>query len=310
VNLDVNGVDFLSVSGPANNIVNPDLEWGRSHEVTASLEREIGAGVAVRGLYVYKQVVQETGSQTFVNVLRPYEVWNRAFDRRDAGPDDVLNTDDDGGRVVVYDYDPAYRGADFVANMLPNVPDDRNDSFQNFEISLVRRPGSGWYANTSFLATRNHRWIEAIGATPNDEYFPLDETWDFQYRLAGGVELPYGLSVSSLYQIFSGTPYQRTTIFRAADPDRGPSFPSSSTISLRMDRFGSWRLPTRHLLNLRLTKRLAVGGGRRLALNVDAYNALNTNVAYTGIFQSGPTFGNYNTIAEPRAFRFGGQFDF
>jgi hypothetical protein len=213
--------------------------------------------------------------------------------------------------VTVYDYDPAYRGAAFVANMLPNVPSDRNDWFQNMEVSLVRRPGSGgWYANTSFLATRNHRWIEAIGATPNDEYFPLDETWDFQYRLAGGIELPYRFAVSSLYQVFSGTPYQRTTLFRAADPDGGPSFPSSSTVTLRMDPFGTWRLPARHLLNLRVTKRFALGGTRRVALNLDAYNALNTNVAYTGVYQSGPTFGTFNTIAEPRALRFGAQFDF
>jgi hypothetical protein len=311
VNLDINGPDFLAVAGPANNLVNPDLEWGRTHEVTASLERELVPNVSVRGLYVYKRAEGETEARGLVNILRPYDVWNRAFNRRDPGPDGVLATADDGGTVTVYDYDPAYRGAQFVANMVPNVPSNRNDSFQNLEIGLERRPGSAkWFANTSLLATKNHRWLTAIVSTPNDERFRLDETWNIVYRLAGGYELPYAFTVSTLYQVFSGAPGQRTVIFRAADPDRGPSFPSSSTITLPMEEYGARSLPVRHQMNLRLFRRFGLGSGRRLMLSLDAFNALNTNVAYGATWVSGPTFGYVTTISPPRVFRFGATFDF
>ena len=57
VNLDLNGVDFLNVTGATNNLINQDLKLPHQHEVTASLERELGKGLSIRGLYVYKRIV-------------------------------------------------------------------------------------------------------------------------------------------------------------------------------------------------------------------------------------------------------------
>jgi hypothetical protein len=310
VNLGVNSPDFLSVAGPASNLLNPDLAWGQTYETTASLEREVMSSVSVRGLYVYKKIVNETGSATFVNVLRPYSVYNQLFTRRDPGPDGVLGTADDGAMVTMYDYDPRYRGAQFVGNMIPNVPSNRSDFFHNIEVTLSKRPGGKWFANTSLLATKNHRWIEAIVETPNSNYFPLDETWTVSYRLAGGYRLPYGLNASTLYQVFTGTRGQRTTIFRAADPAGGPAFPSSATITLRSDRFGTESLPARSIMNLRLSKTLTLRSRSKLTLNLDAFNALNSNVAFSANFVSGPTFGYITSIAQPRVLRFGAMFEF
>jgi hypothetical protein len=307
VNLDVNGPAFLSAAGPANNIVNPDLKWGVTHELTASIERELVPSVSLRGLWVYKSVFNETAARTFVNVLRPYTVYNQVFMRRDPGPDGVVGTADDSGLVAVYDYDPAYRGAKFVGNEIVNVPSNRNDWYHNVEVTLNKRPGTGkWYANTSFLATRNHRWLEGIAETPNSNNFPLDETWSWNYRLAGGYDLPYGFMVSTLYQIFSGVPLQRTTIFRASDPNGGPSFPSSSTITLRMEPFGAEHLPNQHLMNVRLSKTLT----HKLRVELDLFNALNTNVAFSSTRVSGPTFGYITSYAQPRVVRVGSRLEF
>ena len=64
VNLDLNGPDYLSVNpgpgfgavGAGNNIVNPDLKLPHTNEGSASLERELGQGLSVRGLFVYKKL--------------------------------------------------------------------------------------------------------------------------------------------------------------------------------------------------------------------------------------------------------------
>src|SRR5438093_638231 len=130
-----------------------------------------------------------------------------------------------------------------------------------------------------------------MAETPNSNNFPLDQPWDFQGMLAAGYDLPYGLTASTLYQMFSGTHGQRTAIYRAADPSGGPAFPSSSTITLRSGPFGAEQLPTRNLVDLRFSKRLALGGGRKLTPTLDIFNVLNTNVAYQATFVSGPTFG-------------------
>jgi hypothetical protein len=138
---------------------------------------------------------------------------------------------------------PRTGGASSWPNMIPDVPGDRDDTYQNLEVGRATSRLGDVVANTSLLPTKNHRWLTAIVATPNDERFRLDETWTIVYRLAGGYKLPYGFTVSTLYQVFSGAPGQRTVIFRAADPDKDPSFV-----------YGGRSLPVRHQMNLRLFK--------------------------------------------------------
>jgi hypothetical protein len=280
-----------------------------TRETTTSLERELVPNVSLRGLWVYKSVVNETSTRGFVNVLRPYSVYDQVYTRVDPGPSGTGNI----GNITVYDYNPAYRGASFVANEILNVPSNRNDWYHNFEVMLNKRPGGKvkWFANTSFLATRNHRWLEAIAATPNSNYFPLDETWQWQYRLAGGYGLPLGLTISTLFTINSGTPGQRTVVFRAVDPNGGPTFSTGAPITLRVEPLGAERLPTQYLMNLRLSKRFS----RKLTAEVDCFNVLNTSVAFAANFQSGPTFGYVTAgmnggIASPRILRVGGRFQF
>jgi hypothetical protein len=314
VNLDPNGPDFLSVTGATNNVVNPDLKLARTHEVTGAIERELAGTLSIRGLYVYKKVLDQFGT---VNLRRPYSVFNRPFTRRDPGPDGVLGNVDDAGSVTLYDYDPAYRGSNFVANMLINT--DRDDSFQNYEVSLNRRQEGNWFAYTSLLATKYHQWLETAPQSPNDEFFPLNETWELAYRLAGGYKMPLGIDVSTLYQAYSGIPGQRTNLFRAADPDGGPSLPSSGSITLRMEPFGESRGDSRHIVNLRASRQFGLGGGRRFTAEIDAFNAFNSNVAWgegttgtgTGTdYRSGLTYGYVVRIVQPRALRFGVVFEF
>src|SRR5437867_623405 len=191
VNLDLNGPDYLSVNpgpgfgavGAGNNIVNPDLKLPHTNEGSASLERELGQGLSVRGLFVYKKLYDAI---TNVNILRPLSVYDQVFTRKDPGPDGLLNTTDDGLPFTIYDYNPAYRGNAFVQSTNLNRPADRNDSFKNFEVMLTKRPIGKWFANTAILATKNRRYLTGVVQSPNDLINALDTTWEVSYRLAGG----------------------------------------------------------------------------------------------------------------------------
>jgi hypothetical protein len=313
VNLNLNGPDFISISGSSNNTINPDLKWPYVNEWSASLEHEFAHSLSIRGLFLQKSVLDQYQS---VNTLRPFSAWNVALSRRDPGGDGVLNTGDDAGRVTVYDYDPAFRGAAFVNNI--RVNSDRVDSYRNYEVTLTRRKSGKWYAFTSLLATKNHRWLTLISQSPNDDYFPIDDTWEISYRAAAGYDLPYGVKVSTLYTAYNGLPGQRTYIFRAADPDGGRAMPSSTNITLRSEPFGERMGPSRHIVNFRGSKQLRLNGSRKLSLDVDALNLFNTNVAWgtpTGAgpgynYASGPTFGQVLRIVNPRSMRFGVSFEF
>ena len=291
-------------------------------EITASLERELGQGLSIRGLYVFKRITDthfapnpNIGANpvaTSVNTLRPYSVYDQVFRRRDPGPDGVLNSADDGDMIALYDYNPAYRGARFVGNMATNADKDRQDHFNNFEITLIKRPTGRWFANTSFLTTKNHRFLTPVIQTPNDLVNSIDETWDWSFRLAGGYNLPYGITVSALEATYSGLPRQRTNLFRAIDPAGGPALPSSSTIVMRVEPFGTKRLPVRNILNLRVDKDFRVGGNKKFSAAVDAFNA---NAAWmeqnlTVIDASGPTYGFVTRIVTPRVVRFSIGYEF
>src|SRR4029077_20957878 len=109
---------------------NPDLKMPHVQEVTASLEREVRAGTAVRVLYLARMLGSDSAA---VNVLRPYSAFDIALNRKDTGPDGILGTADDGGFVKVYDFEPAYAGSKFVGNETINRPAGRNDSYQSIE---------------------------------------------------------------------------------------------------------------------------------------------------------------------------------
>ena len=295
INLDPNGPDVLSITGSANFIVNPDLKVAHSDELTASIEREFPGAVSLRALYVYKH---ERRMQTTNNTLRPYSVWNQQVVRQDPGPDGRAGSADDGALVTFYDYDPAYRGSRFVANTIINT--NRENSYNNLELSLRKRQSGKWFAFTSFLVTKNHRWVVAAVDGPNDEIFPMDETWNWSYRLTGGYEVPYGIMLSTIYQAENGVLGQRTVNFAA---------PTSGSLSIRTEPFGAYRGPTRRVMNVRVSKRLTVGRNK-FSLNADAFNLFNTNVAWTQSFVSGPSYGVVTDFNQSRVVRLSASIEF
>jgi hypothetical protein len=307
VNLDViNGGDFLTTTAAANNIFNPDLQRPQQHEFTAVFDRELMANMAGRVAYVYKRNVSAVG---VVNIKRPYSAYDIALNRRDPGPDGTLNTSDDGGMVTIYDYNAAFRGAAFIGNEEQNRPSDRSDRYHTFEFTLNKRMSEKWGASTSFSMTKNRRWLVGIPNTPNDEYFPLDETWDWGYKISGNYRFPYKVMLSGVFDIQPGLKGQRTNVFRAADPDGGTPLRQLSTVTLRLEPFGTQIGPIRPTANLRLSKFLRLGKGD-IQLSLDALNAFNTNTFWDMTFASGPTFGYGTAFTSPRALQFGVAYEF
>ena len=308
VNLAVNGpeLDFLSVTGASNAIQNPDLKDPHTHEMSAAFERELQANFSFRALYVYKrqaQLYQE------VNVLRPYSSFSIPLNRRDPGPDGELNTADDGGVVTIRDYEAAYRGSQFVGSKRLNRPDGRDDYFQTLELTLSKRMTGRWSLSTSFSATKNHRWLSGIPESPNDDYFAVDQSWEWDYKAVGTYRLPRDFTVAPTFNLYNGVPGQRTYVFRAVDPDGGPRLNSLNTVTLRLEPFGATKGPLRSLMNVRVSK--AVNWAKhQLRFDLDVLNALNANAPWSMVFNSGPTFGQYSNILPPRVLRAGVSYSF
>lgn len=305
-NLDPNGPDFLRVSGVSNAIMNPDLDQPRTHEASFSYEQQLGVAASFRALYVYKR--QNTLYESS-NVLRPYSAWNIPLNRRDPGPDGILNNADDGGVVTIYDYDPAYRGAAFVGAKPINTSSP--DYFHNIEATLNKRTWKNWDMLFTVMATKNHRQLDYVADSPNDQYNRVDNTWEYLFKVTGSYRLPWwGIQVSGFYTQRSGGALQRTYTFRATDPDGGTPLRQQTTVAIRMDPYGAIRLPTGSLLSFRASKDIGLGASRRLLLTLDLFNALNSNAAQAMVVDSGPSYGSITQITPPRIARIGMTFKF
>lgn len=307
VDLNVNGPDFLAISGGRNSIVNPDLKQPMTTEVTVSLERELRPNLGFRTAYIYRHLQDffSTGGQ---NVLRPREVYNIPLSRRDPGPDGVLGNSDDGGRVTIYDYDAAYRGADFVGEQVVNSPEV--DTYHTIELALTKRATGRWMASASFFAVKNHQWLTRVFDSPNADYFPVDDTWGWAGNATASYRLPWDIQFAGFLQTKQGVKGQRTNIFRAADPDGGTPLRQLSTVTLRLEPFGAQRGSAITLVNLRAAKDFSLPRGRRVGFDIDLYNLLNTSAPTTMTFASGPTFGYVTGVMAARIVRFGARFSF
>lgn len=299
VNLDLNGPDFLSITGAANNKINPDLELPRTYQWQATLEQQFTNNLAATLSYIY---LRQSKLYELVNVLRPYSAWNVAIERPIPGPDGTLATGD-GGAITIYDYDPAYRGAAFVQNQYQNRGSDRDDTFSTIEATVNKRLSNRWSAQAAFSATKYEQYSVGVGVieSPNDLLFPVNDTWDWNWKLNASVELPWDVTLSESWIQSKGVVGQRTYIFR--------NLPQSSTLTLPVEPYGVLESPRRGVLNLRAAKSWRFG---RVSLRgiVDVLNVLNSAPPYTISFATGPTYGQWSQILSPRILKGGFVLEF
>jgi len=289
-----NNPAFITISSAANNIFNPDLRMTFSRQATLTLDREVMANFAARFSYIY---FRQLDIYTDVNVLRPYSAWSVPIQRQDPGPDGNLGTADDGGMFTVYDYTSAYAGARFVGNERVNAAHDREPVRHGLEAVFTRRTTGKWGMLGSFSAQKVHRYITPTPASPNDDLFNVDNTWDWQSKFTGSYELPRAISVAATYQVYNGIKGQRTYIFR--------NIPTATQVTLRLEEYGATTAPVRSLLNLRFAKdmRMAALGAGRLRASVELMNMTNSSAPWARSYASGPTFGQYTSIDGPRIVR-------
>jgi hypothetical protein len=307
VDLNLNGgLDFLSVSGGGTAVPAPDLRQPMTMELTGGIERELMPNLAFRAMYVFKNV---TDRYTDVEFQRPRGAYGIPLTRRDPGPDGLLNTADDGGKVTIYDYAAAYRGAAFSSVQRQNAIPGRADHFNSFEVGLLKRQSNRWSATGSFWASKNYRWLTLNDVNPNNDPFPLDQTWFWAGNLTASYLLPADVQVSAYLQSKVGIQGQRTYQFRAADPDGGPSLASLSTVTLRLEPYGSSSGAPENVLNLRFGKRFPLGRSR-VSVDFEIFNLLNSNAPTSKTFVSGPSFDYTTGVLPPRVARFGATFTF
>jgi hypothetical protein len=197
-----------------------------------------------------------------------------------------------------------YKGAAYSQQEYFNSP-NRN-SYQTIELTGIEHQSQAkWNLLASYTATKNHRWIVPIIVNPNQNYFPVDNSWAWQARLTGNYSLPWRFDISGTYQWYNGLQGQRTDTFLS----KNVPIPVAGSITVPVEPFGAQTGPVRSLLNLRGARDF-FSDKHKLRAYFEVLNVTNNSSSWATNFNSGPSFGKVSQIDNPRIARFGGIFTF
>jgi hypothetical protein len=302
----------IAATGGLSQVPNPGLKQDKTYEYTAKLERQLISNVALNATYVYHSIynlydsaTNPSGvvlpSATFVNsginVGHPYSSYTIP----------VTFTDTFNGvstPVTVYTYP---KGSGSNTNQVLNSPSSRPDTYNSVEVGVTKRYSSRWNGLISYWITKDHRWIQGLAGlsgSPNDDRFPIDNTWNWELRGNVVYNLPKGFQFLSFYRAQSGTPAQRLSVFNSSALSQGST-------QLRMSPFGSYRGPIVSTLNVKVDRVFTFRERFHLEANFQVFNVLNSSGAVTTNYRTGPTtFGVVSSLLSPRVARIGGVFSF
>jgi hypothetical protein len=294
VNLSPSGEDFISASGGANVVLNPDLKQYRYNQGMIEFGRELMDNFAFTLGYVYnKEMNSFDTAPSGINILRPYSAFNVPV---------VLKDPYDKAEVTVWTYPASYAGSAFNSFQIRNAPSDRSNTYHSFSVTVRKRFSNKLNMDGSFWTVKNHRWIVAIAQSPNDDLFPIDDTWNWQARWNGSYTGPFGLIFSGYWRASSGTAGQRTQVFS------NPALRQGST-TLRMEPFGAQRGPLISTANLKIARQTRLVGKVRLEPSFQVFNLFNSGSA-TQISYLSSTLGRVTGIISPRVARVGLRLSF
>ena len=181
---------------------------------------------------------------------------------------------------------------------------------------MFKRMSNGWQIMASFSATKKNIPL-TVGLTqstfnsnafagdlnPNSEINTRDTTWERTGKVSGAYsKLPFGFTAAVNYEFRNGTPLARTVVLRG-----GRTIPN---LVVNTEPIGSLWTPNYHLTDVRVEKSVAVGGGRKLTVRANIFNALNNSTVLAIQTRSGATFGNATSIIQPRIMELNLAFSF
>jgi hypothetical protein len=314
----------ISSTGGISQIINRNLKQDKTYEFVAGIERQVAPNFGVKASYIghliYNLFNAETNggsvgpsttyNGTGINVGHPYSSYTLPATFTDAMT---------GAPVTVYTY-PAETSTcastGCTSNEFLNTPTSRPDIYQSIEFVATKQNARGWDVTGSFWITKDHRWINGLAGlqgSPDDSFYPIDNTWNWQARADAVYNLPRGFRVSTFYRQQSGAYGQRTEVFSGTGSN-GQKL-NQGSVTMNMGPFGQYKGPTVEVWNVEGAKAFTFHDRMHLELNFQVFNLLNGSGAVTTNYQTTtnparPTFGDVTSIESARVARIGTQFSF
>jgi outer membrane receptor protein involved in Fe transport len=313
-----NDFEIIDTVDVANNVgMDPDIKPSYVDQYIAGVERELFPDFSVQANYIRRNYKNFMG---FIDTGATYD----PVQRRDPGPDNELDTEDDGELITVYNKS----GDTFF---LMTNPDNAERTYNGFQINVRKRFSHNWQTNTSYTWSRTRGNVnnnfganaanssstsdtgqDGVFANPNRAILsggPAVFDYTHHFKAEGTYRIPFwgGFNLSGIYRYITGAAWGRRVGIR--DLDQG-----SETV--RIEERGTRRVDALNNFDFRVEKTFVFGRQSRSAgVFVDIFNVNNQGIPDSEDEQpitdtSGSDFGKPLVWIDPRLVRLGVRFTF
>ena len=288
--------NLVSVVDPRINLLlDPDTRAPHTDEYSVGVDREVGRRLAVALAYVRKDGANFIG---WNDVGGQYRAETRTLANGGSVPVLVLTNATAARRFLLTNQD----SYSLTYNGLVAVVEKRRahgwQAFGSYTFSRVSglQPSAGTSAGGAQISTIAPGGNTTFGRDPNDltnASGRLANDRPHMFRIMTSVDVPRtGLVVAASVERFSGKPWAASAQVALPQGDQ----------RVLLETRGSRRLSSQSLLDLRVSRPIALAGAGRIEVILDVLNALNETaeegVATDNLFS--PNFGQAVAFVDPR----------
>ena len=257
-----------SVFTARSNSIDANLKDPKDDEIMFAYQREVAGNVSFNAQWIQRWFSDRTVDSN-IGIPRDAYIPHTFVD---PGPDNILNTSDDG-TITAYDVAAQYLGKD--AFFHTNTPSEYQ--YKGLELTVSKRMSNRWQMLGSYVwsqlkgdLTSNTSPFFGDPANPNtliNANGRLTNDQPHAFKLLGSYQAPWGINLGANYQALSGLPRDRRISVRL----------TQGNTTILTDPRGTYRADRLSLLSLRADKSVRLAGRTRASVVAEVHNALNSS---------------------------------
>jgi hypothetical protein len=288
----------------APRLQDPDVQREKQIEWSTSVQHQLTGRIALTAGYYHRMFYDLSQTRnTLVDVAKDYT------------PAQIPDPRGNGQSITIYNLNPAKLG---VSNFIDTTSENNRLYWDGIDLSAQGNfmQGGRAYGGVSF-GGRSQDMCDVVD--PNftgtltspvwgNQFCKQDEAWRPLFKVGGTVPLPFATQMSGSYSSFPGNSNSITYgVTRTIYPQL---VQTSITVPLDDPSDPARYYDRVNQLDLRFAKKLQLSSTKRLMIQFDIFNAMNSNPVLAAVNSFGPTVYRPNTIMQGRLFQFGGQIFF
>ena len=289
------GSPFYFYGGASGVRLDPNISRPYSDEITAGVQHQLGADLALGVTYYYRKNKNLLGQ---LNQAAPLAT---AFVP-------VSESIPGGGTITVYNEKPEFVGE--VDRMITNQP-QFSETYNGIELTLRKRLSKNWQMLAGYTYSKATSYYVEVpwnfldANDPNNLINIKDRVQGSDtphiLKLAGTYILPHDISLSANYRFYTGKPLTRTLLVQ--DLNQGP-------VSVPAETRGTYRYPNVSLVDLRISKTFSLSRNVKLEAMFNLFNTTNASTVINQVTTLGPSYGEPIQILTPIVTGFGARLTF